>query len=258
MTFHTLKAKLDEPVGTISLNRPKKMNALSLELLEELQRCLTEVAHDRQVQVVIIRGEGKIFCAGHDISEMVDGTVTRYETIFEACSAVMALIQKLPQPVIAQVHGIATAAGCQLVAACDLAVAAEDARFGTPGVKIGLFCTTPGIPLVRAIGRKRALEMLLTGRMISAEEAVAHGLINKAVPADRLAEETRALAEKIAEASPMTLRIGKEAFYTQINQVDTEAYAFGKEVMVKNLFTKDAQEGLKAFLEKRKPHWKGC
>jgi enoyl-CoA hydratase/carnithine racemase len=170
----------------------------------------------------------------------------------------MEKIQRLPQAVIAQVHGVATAAGCQLVAACDLAVAAEDARFGTPGVKIGLFCSTPGVPLVRAVGRKRALEMLLTGRMISAEEAQQYGLINSVVPPDQLEEETKALAGKIVEASPLTVSIGKEAFYTQVNLADAQAYDYAKEAIVTNLFAEDAQEGLSAFLEKRKPKWKGC
>jgi enoyl-CoA hydratase/carnithine racemase len=166
-------------------------------------------------------------------------------------------IQGLPQPVIAQVHGVAAAAGCQLVAACDLAVAADGTLFGTPGVKIGLFCTTPGVPLVRAIGRKKALEMLLTGRMITAQTAERYGLINEVVPADELAAETRALAEKIAKASPVTLSVGKRAFYTQINLADSAAYDYAMEAIVTNLFAEDAQEGLSAFLEKRKPSWKG-
>ncbi len=257
MDYHTLKYHLENAIGYVTLNRPEKRNALSLELLKELRALLGALGRDPEVQVVVIRGEGKIFSGGHDISEMVDGTAVRYEEIFEVCGGVMQMIQKLPQPVIAQVHGIATAAGCQLVAACDLAVASEDTLFGTPGVKVGLFCSTPAIPLVRAIGRKRALEMLFTGRMISAREAAECGLINKSVPAEQLADETKALAEKISEASPLTLRIGKEAFYTQINLADADAYAFGKQVMVKSLCTEDAQEGLSAFLEKRKPAWKG-
>jgi enoyl-CoA hydratase/carnithine racemase len=168
----------------------------------------------------------------------------------------MEKIQRLPQPVIAQVHGVATAAGCQLVAACDLAVAEEGARFGTPGVKIGLFCTTPAVPLARAIGRKRALEMLFTGRMISANEAAQYGLINRVVPSDQLAAETMALARTISEASPLVVNIGKQAFYTQVNLADDQAYNFAKEVIVNNLLAEDAKEGLSAFLEKRKPTWK--
>jgi enoyl-CoA hydratase/carnithine racemase len=183
--------------------------------------------------------------------------MTFYKAIFDLCGEVMEKIQRLPQPVIAQVHGVATAAGCQLVAACDLSVAEEGALFATPGVKIGFFGTTPGIALVRAVGRKRALEMLLTGRMISAPEAERYGLINKVVPADQLSAEAVALAQKIAEASPLILSMGKAAFYTQVNLADSQAYDYGKEVMVTNLFAEDGQEGLSAFLEKRKPAWKG-
>jgi enoyl-CoA hydratase/carnithine racemase len=163
----------------------------------------------------------------------------------------------MPQPFVAQVHGVATAAGCQLVAACDLAVAEEGAQFATPGVRLGIFCTTPAIPLVRAVGRKRALEMLFTGRMISATEAEQYGLVNKVVPFEKLEEETKALADKIAEASPLTLRIGKQAFYAQVNLSDAQAYNIGNEVMVSNLFAEDANEGIRAFLEKRKPVWTG-
>jgi enoyl-CoA hydratase/carnithine racemase len=222
-----------------------------------LKALLTTIGEDKNVRAVILKGEGKVFCAGHDISQLVGHEMTYFQEIFDVCVHVMEKIQCLPQPVIAQVHGIATAAGCQLVAACDLAVAEVGARFGTPGVKIGLFCTTPGVPLVRAIGRKRALEMLLTGRMISADEAAQYGLINKAVPAEQLAEETKALAQTIAEASALTLSKGKEAFYTQVNLADTQAYDYAKEAMVTSLFSEDAQEGLSAFLEKRKPTWKG-
>lgn len=257
MTYEYLRFDLENAIGVITLNRPEKRNALSLELLDELNAMLTTVSEDNEVRVVIIKGEGKVFCAGHDISQLVDRKMTDYTAIFDTCVVVMEKIQGLPQPVIAQVHGVATAAGCQLVAACDLAVAEEGTLFGTPGVKIGLFCTTPGVPLVRAIGRKRALEMLFTGRMISAQEAEQYGLVNKVVPADQLAVETKALAEKIAEASPLTLSMGKEAFYTQVNLADSHAYDYAKRVIVTNLFAEDAKEGLSAFLEKRKPTWKG-
>ncbi|NVM57605.1 MAG: enoyl-CoA hydratase [Desulfobacterales bacterium] len=257
MSYKYLKFDVEGGIGTITLNRPEKRNALSLELLEELSALLTAISQNNDARVVIIKGEGKVFCAGHDISQLVDRQMTYYKAIFHTCIEVMEKIQRLPQPVIAQVHGVATAAGCQLVAACDLAVAEESALFGTPGVKIGLFCTTPGVPLVRAIGRKRALEMLLTGRMISAKEAEQYGLINKVVPAEQLAAETKTLAEKIAEASSLTLSIGKEAFYTQVNLADSEAYDYAKHVIVTNLFAEDAKEGLSAFLEKRKPAWKG-
>lgn len=257
MTYEYLRFDLENAIGVITLNRPEKRNALSLELLDELNVMLTTVSKNNDVRVVIIKGEGKVFCAGHDISQLVDRKMTDYTAIFDTCVVVMEKIQGLPQPVIAQVHGVATAAGCQLVAACDLAVAEEGTLFGTPGVKIGLFCTTPGVPLVRAIGRKRALEMLFTGRMISAQEAEQYGLVNKVVSADQLAVETKALAEKIAEASPLTLSMGKEAFYTQVNLADSHAYDYAKRVIVTNLFAEDAKEGLSAFLEKRKPIWKG-
>ena len=257
MSYKNLRFNVEAAVGTIALNRPGKRNALSLELLQELCALLTTISHNNDVRVLIIRGEGKVFSAGHDISQLVGQEMIYYKAIFDTCIQVMEKIQRLPQPVIAQVHGVATAAGCQLVAACDLAVAEEGTLFGTPGVKIGLFCTTPGVPLVRAIGRKRALEMLLTGRMISAREAEQYGLINKVVSADQLAAETRALAENIAEASPLTVSIGKEAFYTQVNLADFQAYDYAKQVIVTNLFAEDAKEGLSAFLEKRKPTWKG-
>jgi enoyl-CoA hydratase/carnithine racemase len=257
MSYNYLKFDMEDGIGTITLNRPEKRNALSLELLKELNDLLSSMSENGEVRVVIIKGEGKVFCAGHDIAQLVDHEMTFYRKIFGICWEIMEKIQRLPQPVIAQVHGVATAAGCQLVAACDLSVAEEGALFGTPGVKIGLFCTTPGVPLVRAIGRKRALEMLLTGSMISAHEAERYGLINKVVPVDRLSAETMALAQKIAEASPFVLSIGKAAFYAQLNLSDSRAYDYGKEVMVTNLFAEDAQEGLSAFLEKRKPTWKG-
>jgi enoyl-CoA hydratase/carnithine racemase len=257
MEYNYLTFEVEGAIGTITLNRPEKRNALSLELLHELSTLLTSISRTNDVRVVIIKGEGKVFSAGHDISELVNHEMTFYRAVFDTCVEVMEKIQRLPQPVIAQVHGIATAAGCQLVAACDLAVAEEGTRFGTPGVKIGLFCTTPGVPLVRAVGRKRALEMLLTGRMISAREAEQYGLINMVTPADQLAAETRALAEKIAEASPLTVSIGKKAFYTQVTLTDAQAYDYAKQVIVNNLFTEDAKEGLSAFLEKRTPTWKG-
>lgn len=257
MDYEYLKADVKETIATITLNRPEKRNALSLELMGELSSLLTTISQDKDVTVVVIKGEGKVFSAGHDISQLVDHEMADYKAIFDTCVDVMEKIQHMPQPVIAQVHGVATAAGCQLVAACDLAVAEEGTLFGTPGVKIGLFCTTPGVPLVRAVGRKRALEMLFTGRMISAQEAQQYGLINKAVPVGQLAAETRALAEKIAEASPLALSIGKEAFYTQVNLADSPAYDYAKRVIVTNLFAEDAKEGLRAFLEKRQPMWKG-
>jgi enoyl-CoA hydratase/carnithine racemase len=244
-------------IGTITLNHPEKRNALSLDMLKELNDLLDNLKNNKDVKVVIVRGAGKIFSSGHDLSEMVNKGLADYMEVFRTCSTFMQKIQDMPQPFVAQVHGVATAAGCQLVAACDLAVAEEGAHFATPGVRLGIFCTTPAIPLVRAVGRKRALEMLFTGRMISAKEAEQYGLVNKVVPFDKLEEETKALAEKIAEASPLTLRIGKQAFYAQVNLSDAQAYNIGNEVMVSNLFAEDANEGIHAFLEKRRPVWTG-
>ena len=244
-------------IGTITLNHPEKRNPLSLNMLKELNDLLDNLKKSKDVRVVIVRGAGKIFSSGHDLSEVVNKGFADYMEVFQTCSTFMQKIQEMPQPFIAQVHGVATAGGCQLVAACDLAVAEEGARFATPGVKIGFFCTTPAIPLVRAVGRKRALEMLFTGRMISAKEAEQYGLVNKVVPLEKLEEETKALAEKIAEASPLTLQIGKQAFYAQVNLSDAQAYNLGNEVMVSNLFAEDAGEGIRAFLEKRKPAWTG-
>jgi len=255
-TYTYLKFQEKDRIGFVTLNRPDKRNALSLEVLQELTGLFSAIGRDSDVRVVVIKGEGKVFSAGHDIADLVAGDLAGYRDVFDTCIDVMEKIQQLSQPVIAQVHGIATAAGCQLVAACDLAVAEQGALFGTPGVKIGLFCTTPGVPLVRAVGRKRALEMLLTGRMISAQQAEQYGLINRVVPLDQLAKETEALAQEIAQASAMTLRIGKEAFYNQVNLADSQAYGYAKRVMETNLFSEDAQEGLAAFLEKRKPVWK--
>jgi enoyl-CoA hydratase/carnithine racemase len=198
-----------------------------------------------------------VFSAGHDLGEMVGRDLEFYERLFDVCTVLMETIHRLPQPVIAKVHGVATAAGCQLVAACDLAVAAADARFATPGVKIGLFCSTPMVPLSRAIGRKRALEMLLTGEMISAETALEWGLVNRVVPAEALDDAVGELVEKITRSSPLTVGIGKEAFYAQVELDEHGAYDLTKTVMAKNALAGDAQEGICAFLEKREPTWKG-
>jgi len=257
MDYKLIKFDKTKDVGTITLNNPEKRNALSLAMLKELHQMLDELKEKEDVKVVIIKGAGKIFSSGHDLVEMIDRGLKDYMEVFDTCSNFMKKIQDMPQPFIAQVHGVATAAGCQLVAACDLAIAEEGTVFGTPGVRLGIFCTTPAIPLVRAIGRKRALEMLFTGRMITAAEAEQFGLVNKVVPLSKLEEETKSMAEKIAEASPLTLRIGKGAFYAQVNLSDAEAYNIGNEVMVSNLFADDANEGIRAFLEKRKPQWSG-
>jgi enoyl-CoA hydratase/carnithine racemase len=252
-----LTSERDGNLAVITLNRPERRNALSLELMQELIRALDAIGKDRELRVVILAAAGKVFSSGHDLSEMVGRNVNEYREIFDVCAHLMEKIQSIPQPVIAQVQGIATAAGCQLVAACDLAVASEEARFATPGVKIGLFCTTPMVALSRAVGRKRALEMLLTGEMVDAKTAAEWGLVNRVVPAAELAAQTRKLAERIAEASSLVVDIGKQAFYTQIDLDQPKAYAYAKEVMTMNSLAADAQEGISAFLEKRPPCWKG-
>jgi enoyl-CoA hydratase/carnithine racemase len=206
---------------------------------------------------VILAAAGKVFCSGHDLSEMTGRNINEYRSIFDVCTQLMEKIQAIPQPVIAEVQGIATAAGCQLVATCDLVVASDQAAFATPGVKIGLFCTTPMVPLTRAIGRKRAFEMLVTGEMVDAKTAAGWGLVNRVVPAAELRAETRKLAARVAEASSLVMAIGKQAFYTQIDLDQAKAYAYAKEVMSMNALAADAQEGVTAFLEKRSPCWTG-
>lgn len=244
-------------IGCLTLNRPTKRNALSLEVMDALQSKLEQIAADKTLTVVIIKANGPVFCAGHDINEMAGQKEIHYlRNVFAKCSTIMQTVHKLPQPVIAQVQGVATAAGCQLVAACDLAIAEEGARFATPGVKIGLFCSTPMIPLVRLIGRRRALEMLLTGRFVSAREAERFGLVNRVVPAGDLDQAARKWAEEIAAFSSFTLGFGKQTFYRQIDLAEDEAYAFCQEAMVINCQAEDAQEGMQAFLEKRAPVWR--
>jgi enoyl-CoA hydratase/carnithine racemase len=263
MTTSTLPAfrnvifELGEPIATITMNRPERRNALSLEHMQELIDCLRTIGQNRESAVVILRGQGPAFCAGHDLSEMIGRDPAFYRHVFEVCTELMETVQAIPQPVIAQVHGIATAAGCQLAASCDLVVAADDARFATPGVKIGLFCSTPMVALSRAVGQKKAMEMLLTGEPISASEALAAGLVNRIVPPSQLEAETRALAEKIAAASPLVVGLGKQAFYRQLEMPQPQAYAYAKEVMSLNATMADAQEGMSAFLDKRRPTWSG-
>ena len=252
-----LLTSTDGQIGIITLNRPERRNPLSLELMQELIRTLDQFASDPNVRVLILASTGKVFSAGHDLGEMTGRTVADYRRIFDVCTELMMKIQAIPQPVIAQVQGIATAAGCQLVATCDLAIASDQAQFATPGVKLGLFCTTPMVALSRAVGRKRALEMLLTGKMVDAATAADWGLINQAVPADQLETETRRLACHIAQASSFTVGLGKQAYYTQIDLDQTKAYAYAKEVMTMNSLAQDAQEGISAFLEKRVACWTG-
>jgi len=248
----------DPPIGWLTLNRPEIRNALSLEMINAVRDALDKVEKDPRVSVLVIRAIGPAFSAGHDIREMTrkHESVSELREIFTECNKMMLKIHELPQPVIAQVHGIATAAGCQLVAACDLAIAETGARFATPGVKIGLFCTTRMIPLVRVVGRRRAMDMLLSGRFVSAEEALQFGLVNKVVPADKLAEETRNWALELAQASPFVLSLGKKAFYSQVDLDERSAYDYAKEVIAMNCMAEDAFEGMSAFIEKRKPVWK--
>jgi len=245
-------------IATLTLDRPAARNALSSAVLAELLDHLHAIDTDPTVHVVVLAGEGPAFSAGHDLRELRDNPEPEFRTkLFERCSEVMLAILGLRQPVVAKVHGVATAAGCQLVATCDLAVAGRSARFATPGVNIGLFCSTPMVALSRAVGRKQAMEMLLTGELISAQAALAHGLVNRVVPADELADATRALAEQIAHASPLVVGIGKQAFYRQLDLPLPEAYAYASQVMVANAALEDAQEGIGAFLEKRPPAWRG-
>ncbi|NNJ12661.1 enoyl-CoA hydratase [Chloroflexales bacterium ZM16-3] len=239
----------------VTMNRPQRRNALSLEHMQELLACFKEIGVDTGVGAVILSGNGPAFCAGHDLSEMTGQEPEFYSQLFGVCTELMEMIQSIPQPVIAQVHGVATAAGCQLVATCDLVVAAGSARFATPGVKIGLFCSTPMVALSRAVPAKLALEMLLTGELISAEAAREAGLVNRVVAADELAATTRALAEKILAASATVVGLGKQAFYRQLSMPQHEAYAYTRQVMADNASLADAQEGICAFLEKRPPQW---
>jgi enoyl-CoA hydratase/carnithine racemase len=244
-------------IAVVTLNRPERRNALSLELMLDLITALEEIGRNDEVRAVILAAAGKVFCSGHDLAQMTGRDINAYRRIFDVCSELMQKVQSIPQPVIAEVQGIATAAGCQLVATCDLAIAAEEAAFATPGVKIGLFCTTPMVALTRAIGRKRALEMLLTGELVAARTAAEWGLINQAVPAAELQSATRNLAKKVAAASSLVVAIGKQAFYTQIDLDQPKAYAYAKEVMSMNALASDAQEGIGAFLGKRAPCWSG-
>jgi enoyl-CoA hydratase/carnithine racemase len=244
-------------IASITMNRPERRNALSLAMMTELIAALRAVAAQPQTRAVVLAGNGPAFSAGHDLREMTGRDLNAYRQIFDVCTQLMATVQEIPQPVIARVHGVATAAGCQLAATCDLAIAADEATFATPGVKIGLFCTTPMVALTRAVGRKRALEMLLTGAPIDARTAMEWGLVNRVVPANQLDAATQRLAEQIAGASALTVAIGKQAFYAQIDLDQPKAYAYAKEVMSMNALAADAQEGMSAFVEKRTPCWQG-
>jgi enoyl-CoA hydratase/carnithine racemase len=254
-TYRHLLLEVEDRLALLTMNRPERRNALSLEHMEELIAAFSGLGRRDDVRVVLLRGAGPAFCAGHDLSEMVGRDPAFYRRLFDTCTVLMETIQAIPQPVIAQVHGIATAAGCQLAATCDLVVAAESARFATPGVKIGLFCSTPMVALSRAVPAKQALEMLLTGEPISAAEARDYGLVNRVAPAEELEATARALAAKIAAASGPVVGLGKQAFYRQLSMPQQQAYAYTKEVMSFNATFADAQEGICAFLEKRQPRW---
>ena len=245
-------------VATLTLNRPTARNALSRPLMSDFQANLDEIAENKEIKVVVIAGMGQAFCAGHDLKEIRSNNRREiFDGLLAQCSTLMTSIVRLPKPVVARVHGIATAAGCQLVASCDMAIASENATFATPGVNIGLFCSTPMVAVSRAVPRKQTMEMLLTGEEISANTAKDFGLVNKVVPAKELELVTSDLASKIASKSPLTLRVGKEAFYRQLEMDLDSAYRYTSEVMAQNMMAADAQEGIDAFMQKRDPVWKG-
>jgi enoyl-CoA hydratase/carnithine racemase len=252
-----LLTERDGAVVTLVLDRPERRNPLSLELMRELTGRLVEIGADASCRAVVLGATGTVFSAGHDLREMRDRDPAFYEELFAACSELMLTLHRIPQPVVARVQGMATAAGCQLVAACDLAVAADVARFATPGVRIGLFCTTPMVEVARAVGRKRAMELLLTGDPVDAATALEWGLVNRVVPAERLGAEAAALAHKVAEASGLTLGLGKRAFYESLDRDFAERYADASATMCENAVADDAQEGIAAFLERRAPVWTG-
>ncbi len=256
--YRNLLVTLDKGAARIVLNRPDRRNALSSELLEELVAALHEVSGHAGARAIVVEGAGPAFSAGHDLSEMIGRERTFLGELFDRCTAVMETLHELPQPVIAKVHGIATAAGCQLVAACDLAVAAEGTRFATPGVKIGLFCSTPMVPVSRAVGRKRAMQMLLTGEPIDARTALEWGLVNRVVAAEQLEAAVLELVDAIARSSAYTVATGKRAFYAQVDRPEHDAYEHCETVMTENALAADAQEGMSAFLQKRPPVWRGA
>ena len=257
MPYSHLTVTLEGPTAIVTLNRPAQRNALSLALMREVMECLGELENNPEARVIILAAAGPAFCAGHDLREMTGLDANAYREIFAVCTGMMTRIQSVPQPVIAEVQGMATAAGCQLVASCDLAVASERATFATPGVRIGLFCSTPMVAVSRAVGRKRALEMLLTGDSIDAHTAAEWGLVNRVVPEAELRAATLSLAGRIGNASAFTIKIGKQAFYRQADLPQVEAYTLTQEVMTENALAADAQEGICAFLEKRPPGWRG-
>jgi len=253
MEYEFLRVSEDGPVSRLTLARPEKRNALSLALMREVIAALGAVP--AEAQAVVVAGEGPAFSAGHDLAEMLERDEQFYDELFEACTVMMETIHRVPQPVIARVHGPAFAAGCQLVAACDLAIAAESATFATPGVKIGLFCSTPMVPVTRAVGRKRAMEMLLTGEPISAQTAAEWGLVNRVVPDGELDDAVEELIARITSSSRLVTGLGKQAFYAQVDLDEHGAYELTRAVMASNARLDDAQEGMGAFVGKRKPAW---
>lgn len=256
-----LERRVTNAVLHLKMNAPERLNALSDEMIAALQAEFDALHEDRSVRAVVLSGAGKAFCAGHDLKQMTaarqseDGGRAAYKDLFDRCATMMQSVQKIPQPVIAQVHGIATAAGCQLVASCDLAVASKDTRFGVNGVNIGLFCSTPMVALSRNIPRKHAFELLSTGAFLSAPKAAELGLINRAVPAADLEEEATLLAETIADKLAVAVKIGKQAYYNQLEMPLAEAYAYTGEAIVENMLHRDTAEGIAAFLDKRPPNW---
>jgi enoyl-CoA hydratase/carnithine racemase len=244
-------------VATLTLNRPGQFNSLSEEMLAELQGALDAIAKDAAVRVVVIAGAGKAFCAGHDLKQMRANHSKEYmQQLFKQCGRVMTTLTQIPQPVIARIHGIATAAGCQLVAACDLAVAADVARFAVSGINVGLFCSTPAVALSRNMGRKQAMEMLLTGDFIDASEAQRRGLVNRVVPLDQLDAEVKKLTDSVCGKSAVAVAMGKQLFYRQLEMGLDGAYQLASETMACNMMSEDAAGGIDAFMEKRKPEWK--
>jgi len=245
-------------VVTLTLNRPAQFNSLSQSLLTALETALDAIAADESARVIVIAGAGKAFCAGHDLKEMRANPAKEFQqSLFEQCSRMMMRLTEIPQPVIARVHGIATAAGCQLVAMCDLAVASESARFAVSGINVGLFCSTPSVGLARNVGRKQAMEMLLTGDFIDARSALEHGLVNRVVPDDQLDAEVKKLTDAIVSKSPVAVKSGKQMFYRQLELGLAEAYELATEVIACDMMTEDAHEGIDAFIEKRPPEWRG-
>jgi len=256
MGFEMILVERDGPFVTIAMNRPKRRNALSVAHMQELIAAFRQVGQS-DARGVIVAGNGPVFSAGHDFSDMAGADLVAMRELLWTCTELMSTIQRLPQPVVARVHGLATAAGCQLVASCDLAVAAEDAGFATPGGKGGWFCHTPLVAVSRAIGRKQAMEMALTGDTVDAQTALEWGLVNRVVPADQLESATLDLLERATRGSAMSKAIGKQAFYTQLGMDQAQAYAYAVEVMAGTSQTADAQEGMASFLEKRPATWVG-